>query len=101
MAIKELEYAEIEKLVTQYQNGNNEIGLEILNKCKVFKDKFKHLICDGKLDLSNRSIRAFINMFIPSENKAEIHRFKRSSKALSNAEYAAEQIQKIFYMYEP
>lgn len=99
---KEEEYAQIEEVVNRYKGGDNEAGLEILALCKGFTDKFKNAICYGKSDLSNRSIRAFISMFIPrNATSIKLSSYKRSHNAVRIAEDTAITIMKAFYMYEP
>lgn len=102
MAInKEEEYAKIEELVNSYKSGNNQSGLDIIECCKPFTNKFKNLICYGQLDLSNRSIRAFINMFVPNHFKIDIRLYRKSPSAMTLAESAAEFIRDQFYAFEP
>lgn len=99
---KEEEYAQIEEVVNRYKDGDDGAGNEILALCKGFTNRYKRVICEGKPDLNNRSIRTFMSMFKPkSASTIKLYNYKRSIKAVELSESIAFNIKKMFYMYEP
>lgn len=76
---KENKYQEIEKLVLEYQSGGTHIAEELVKHYKGFMNKYLDVVCEGNINLSNKSVRSFVALFFSDKQaKRKVGQYYRS-----------------------
>lgn len=87
-------YEHVENLVEQYQQGNSEVALELLDLFKGYLGKYFLLIKEGMINFDDRDTRNFLNLFISDkQTRTALKRSRQSSEVRTEAHKAAHSLQ--------
>lgn len=62
---KRLDYKVMEQLTADYQNGNQDAAIQLVDAFRGYMMKFQQIVCGGPINLKDPSIRMFLGLFLP------------------------------------
>lgn len=93
-------YEEIEQLVLEYQSGKI-VANKIVESFNGFFNKYLDIICEGNVNLSNKSIRKFIALFFTDKDaKKRVGQCFKSSYILIQASVSVNIIHNMFATFD-
>lgn len=91
-----LSYEELEDILQQYQGGNKDVTDKIIGAFWKYMQKYVRLVSTGKADITDRSIRQFVRLFMNKEEGSVTYQFRKNTKAKQDLLKAIDNIQYLF-----
>lgn len=94
-------YEEVEKLVLEYKSGQANIAEQLVEHYKGFMNKYIDVICDGNVNLSNKSVRSFVSLFFSDKGaKRKVGHYYRSPYIMIQSSMSVSSIYKTYIHFD-
>jgi len=94
-----LEYKTLERLVLDYQHGDKDAAMKIINAFRGFMLKFQQVVCSGQINIQDRVTRNFLGLFLYNK-KGNVNSYWCQRSTLNDLMSIVGWIREIFSRYD-